>query len=312
MKTNRLLDNAEFWLVRQFLGPGVPFIYTDNSECIRFELKKRIFDDIRHHIKSANLKPPIDLKEIAKVRKVVAIIDDPGLVSREACLVPVDGGFLIKLKLQVPEIKKRCNCAHEIGHTYFYDLNKNPPEKSYLNSRYWVEEGYVWEIAREIIAPEPYLSDFVVTHNLSLSINALVKLSRYFKVSYGLLGKRLLHDAHSLINKEFWNENAWEGIIAVSFLSNNKYGILKKPKVYIYRSPQYKYRLTDLTSKKLDKAFENKDDVTEPVKEIAQRISDGFISNTGGIQKNTFLKGQYFIEVGKVNKRCVLSVIYKI
>lgn len=306
-----MLDRAELWLINQFFGPNM-IKCINNVEFVRSELKRRVFEDIRHIVKIAKLKPPIDLKKIAKLRKVLDIVDDPGLISREACLIPINGGFLIKLNPRVPEFKKRSNCAHEIGHTYFYDLNINPPKKSFLSSRYWVEEGYVWEIAREIMAPEPYLFDFVSKNKFSLSINALVNISRYFKISYGLLGERLLHDAHS-INREYWDGNALEGIIVVSVSPKDSTAcISKKIKVEIYRSPKYKHRLIDVTSKKLEKTFENKDNITETVEEITRLISDGFISNTGDIQKKTLLKDKYCIEVGKVDERCVLSVICEI
>jgi len=312
MRALKLFDPAETWLAKHFLGPEVT-IYKNNIEFVRLELKKRVFEDVRRLIKSANLKPPFDPKEIAKFRGVLDVIEDPDLLSREACLIPTDRGFIIKLNPRVPETKKRCNCAHEIGHTYFYNLDTNPPSKSYSSKRYWVEEGYVSEIAREIVVPEPDLFNFVQRRNLHLSVQALIELSSNFKVSYGVLGERLLHDAHS-INKEFWDGNVWEGIIAVSVSpKDGKACISKKPKIEIYRSPKYKRRLMDVTSKKLEKAFEGRTDVPEVIEKIMRLILEKFIDTESNIHKQNFSKGrsEFCIEVGKVDEKCVLSVLYE-
>lgn len=314
MKTFRKLDQAEVWLAKQYLGSEV-IIFRNNIEFVRLKLKRKVFKDIRRLLATANLKPPFDPKEIAKFRKVLHITEDPGLVSREACLIPTNGGFIIRLNPRITKLKKRYNCAHEIGHTYFYDLSANPPRRPYSSNRYWVEEGYVREITREIIMPEPDLSTFVLKHNFSLSVPALAELSKRFKVSYGLLGERLLHDAHSL-NKEFWDENAWEGIIVIAVgksYESNQSRVLSTSKVDVYRSPQYKHRFADVTSNKIEKAFESKVKGSGFGGEIARLIFNEFTSRKGEIKKQIFSRGrfEYCSEVGRVNERCVLCVIYK-
>ena len=43
-------------------------------------------------------------------------------LSRDGMLIPVQGGFIIKINSLKPLVRQNFTCAHEIGHTFFYDL----------------------------------------------------------------------------------------------------------------------------------------------------------------------------------------------
>ncbi|MBI5894012.1 MAG: ImmA/IrrE family metallo-endopeptidase [Deltaproteobacteria bacterium] len=75
--------------------------------------------------------PPFNLKPILKLRHISHDIKyDPSLSCR-AKIFSVDSGFEIRMKEGLKYYKSkekwRFTVAHEIGHTFFYDLEKTPP-----------------------------------------------------------------------------------------------------------------------------------------------------------------------------------------
>ncbi|HEC87082.1 MAG TPA: ImmA/IrrE family metallo-endopeptidase, partial [Thermoplasmatales archaeon] len=197
--------------------------------------------------------------------KIKKIIWDEKLTYRESLLIPRGDGFIIKLNPKKSQVRLRFSCAHEIGHTYFFDLNTRPPQKFYStsSSRYWVEEGYASEIAGEILLPEPYLSKTASKISKDPSLEALTQLRNDFNVSYEVLIKRLFRDSH-LWNSNFWGNNLWDGIVITAEIKKTG-----TPQMKVYRSPKYRYKLKNITNNEKIKevihcALENgiaKDDV---------------------------------------------------
>ena len=248
MKALKPIDPAEKWIAKQFLEPSEYTIFLRDSLSLRNEIKKRIFSEIRKLLlDSSQTKPPFAPEQLGAYRRVKNIIPDETLSHKEAVLIPEDGGFIIKYNPKKPKVRIRFGIAHEIGHTYFFDLKATHPQKFYslISSRYWVEEGYACEIAREILVPEPYLSTISTQICDHPSVNALVQLQRTFNVSYEVLLKRLLHDSH-LWNSNFWGNNLWNAIIVMANISSKDNNIKN---LKVYRSPTYKYKFRD--SKKL-------------------------------------------------------------
>lgn len=300
------LDRAEIQLAEQFLGCDIP-LYGSNVEVIRTKIKESIFEDVRRLLTLARSKPPLDPREIARFWKVLSVVEDPSLVSGEACLNPIDGGFIIRLNPRIPRLKRRFNCAHEIAHTYFYNVSVNPPERFYPRARYWVEEGYACEIAREILIPEPYLSDFAIRNCSYPSLRTLLELRTYFDVSYDALALRLLHDAH-LWNKRFWRDKLWEGLIITIYLSDN-YDIEQGLKIKVYRSPKYRNRLTNITSNKLKNPKKKNIRNYELFKRFRDHI---FESLERGIHEAIVRTGKdiYCVEACKVGSKAGVALIH--
>jgi len=245
MKATTPIDHAEKWLAKQFLEPAEYNIFLREPKSLRNEIKKRIFNDIRELIStSGQTNPPFVPEKIAHYRKIKSIIADKTLKHREAILTPKDDGFIIKFNPTKPRVRVRFSIAHEIGHTYFFDLNANPPQKFYsvISSRYWVEEGYAYEIAREILAPEPYVSAITTQICEYPSIHALIRLQKVFDVSYDVLIKRLLYDSH-LWNANFWGKNLWNAIIMTADVSATDDDVTN---LKVHRSPTYKYKFKDI------------------------------------------------------------------
>ena len=244
MNVIKPIATAEKWLAKQFLEPIEYNIFLREPTSLRNEIKKRIFNDIRELIlTSGQTTPPFSPKKIAHYRKIKSITPDETLKHREAILIPKDDGFIIKFNPKKPFVRVRFSIAHEIGHTYFFDLNTNPPQKFYsvMSSRYWVEEGYACEVAREILAPEPYLSDITKQICKHPSLHTLIQLQKDFNISYDVLIRRLLHDSH-LWNANFWGNNLWNAIIIMANVSATNGDITN---LKVYRSPTYKYKFKD-------------------------------------------------------------------
>ncbi len=142
-------------------------------EGYRNAVKRALFAEVEQLVSKAGQKvPPVNPEIVAKERKVVEIEREP--METDALIVPCRGGFTMKINNKLPLVRQRFACAHEIGHTYFYDLAKDPPQKPYQRSTalYWVEEGLCCEMARRILMPScmmrecmenakpPYIKEF--------------------------------------------------------------------------------------------------------------------------------------------------------
>jgi Zn-dependent peptidase ImmA (M78 family) len=272
-----ILDPAEIWLAKQFLEPNESniFLSTENPKPIRDEIKKRIFNDVRTLIyKSGQHSPPFNPQKIMKYKVIRKIIWNKNLTHRESMLIPKPDGFYIQANPNHPITRKRFSLAHEIGHTYFFDLGSSPPRKFYpiSSSRYWVEEGYACEIAREILMPEPYLSKITCKLTKAPSVHALIKLKSLFNISYEVLIRRLLFDAQ-LWNSNFWGNSLWNAILITSEILPNDEA--NSPKIKVYRSPKFKWILKEARNieqvdNAIKKIFENKDQIDETI-EIGKR-----------------------------------------
>ncbi len=161
------------WLGDKLIGKAFNAIKIDNVEDLKKVVKNALFDDVENLVEKTGQKtPPVNPEIVAKERKVIEI--ERAALDTDALIVPCKGGFLMKINEKLPVVRQRFACAHEIAHTYFFDLEKDPPRKPYRRStsRYWVEEGMCYELARRILMPTemiktwmdnatpPYIKDF--------------------------------------------------------------------------------------------------------------------------------------------------------
>lgn len=143
-------------------------------------------------------KAPIQLGEIKKIRM---ILEEKGFRgssdSLDAILVPVPGGFFLRLNNRQGRSRHRFSTAHEIGHTFFYNLNKSTPTRwfsvttSPLLSR--KEEDICNAFARELLMPEELVRlDIADLGDRSLKI--IIDLAVKYMVSPEVVARRLLLD----------------------------------------------------------------------------------------------------------------------
>ena len=71
--------------------------------------------------------PYVKVTKIAKLRRIYRIVFFHDSAAPEAVLVPELEGFILRLPAGRPRVRYRTSIAHEIGHTFFYDLSTSPP-----------------------------------------------------------------------------------------------------------------------------------------------------------------------------------------
>lgn len=177
---------------------------------------------------SGQLRPPFDPKRA--IPPSVKRIEITRL-SRDGMLVPVEGGFIIKLNSEKPLVRQNFACAHEIGHTFFYDLSGIRPWRPRTSmSSYWAEENLCYQFAEEMLMPGYQIKRIADT--LCPSIKNFQRLVKVFQVSVEAMARRILR------------LNLWDCIL-IMLVSDVKEKLpTLKPKV-IYKHKNYKYYSID-------------------------------------------------------------------
>lgn len=152
-----------------------------------------VWEQMRRH---GEIHPPFirdDESNFVKSRKVD--IRDFDVKGSDGCLIPTDDGFSLLVKKGLEDIRRRGVIAHELGHTFLFDISKSPPIAYYTPSvkAEWKNvEGPAYEIGRQILLPEQWLKEY----KKEPSILALYRLENTFKASKYILARRLVQDLH--------------------------------------------------------------------------------------------------------------------
>jgi hypothetical protein len=158
------------------------------------EVKRAILLTVDDLLIRTNHGIPVDLKPLAFLRKINRIWETE--LSVDAILIPEYGGFLAKVRKKLHPFKKRFAIAHEIGHTFFFNIEIDPPRRefAYQKSNYWVQEEFSCAIAREILVPRFSIIPIVEKEHVRPSLAALRYLSALYQVSFDVLRTRLIND----------------------------------------------------------------------------------------------------------------------
>jgi len=181
-------------------------------------IKMRLFDDLWIRMeKFGETKPPfIELpnsKFLCFDRKTTIIETDE---INHAKLETNDDGFLLKVNKLKNETQKRTLIAHEIGHTFFYDVDNIPVKPFFTRDRvgdyfegnrtaiYSKEEAFVYEIARHVLVPSKSLERILPpTPSLDAFLESCGK--NQFHISKDLMAKRLYWDTHYWVTEfNYW------------------------------------------------------------------------------------------------------------
>lgn len=208
-------------------------------------LKRAIFNYIDLELREAGeIKPPI-LKDFDSVfvrhfRRSIVIETDKIKTAR---IILDKQGFIIYLKATDYLARKRAFLAHELGHTYFYDLTVSPPRllvKQLLNklqvnpaSQYGAEEGLPFDFGREILIPTFLMEKYVPQ---TPSLEAFFRASKIFSVSKLLMAKRLYWHPHAL------DLNYWPGSILIYYPDKKIMRGLKDKRFPVPRGPREVYK----------------------------------------------------------------------
>lgn len=148
--------------------------------------------------KSNQISPPIDLKKILPLRKIDTKVTSKSQLNCSARLVPCQDKFKIVVcteRNETPLAKKRrrFTIAHEIGHTYFFNLAHEPFVRLPGLERYSPSEERLCDMfASALLMPEELLLKKYHSYNTSHFLRILYELHNEFDVSYGAMALRLI------------------------------------------------------------------------------------------------------------------------
>jgi len=203
------LDPALRWAQEKYLAKD---LFQHSQDLLVNEVRRAILAAVNDLLKQTNQNVPLDLEPISLLRRIRSIVETE--LSVDAILVPEIGGFMIKVNKDLHPFKKRYAIAHEIGHTFFFNIEDDPPRREfqYQKSNYWVQEEFACAIAREILVPRFSLIPLVENEHIQPSVNALRYLSSLYQVSFDVLRLRLINDL-SLWNCAILKSTVAEGKI---------------------------------------------------------------------------------------------------
>lgn len=150
-----------------------------------------------------NLNPPIDLIDLGKCRdiKVKKILLSKD-INCDALLIPIMGGFKIKLKNEDKfhyTYRTRYSCAHEMVHTFFYEIEDGgvPFRAVPGGSKY--EEDLCDLAAAEFLMPKEVLEieSKKLVNKYGYSVSSLIKLKEKFKTSLSSICFRVVNSLNS-------------------------------------------------------------------------------------------------------------------
>lgn len=148
-------------------------------------------------------KIPVNIQRIAALRKILKIelVEEDffrkirGYKDKQfdACLMPVPGGFKVMLSKSYDTRHRRYSLAHEIIHTFFYDIDSDIPQRITVLD-HEVEERICNSGAAELLMPSGLFSElFKQLNNMETTVVIKVKkLADTFDVSYEAVARRLV------------------------------------------------------------------------------------------------------------------------
>lgn len=147
-------------------------------------------------------------------------------ISRDGMLIPMSDGFIIKINSDRPKVRQHFACAHEIGHTFFFDTSSVRPWRPYESmSSYWAEEDLCYQFAEEMLMPHLIIQED--TSNQTPSISNLNKLQKRYQVSVEAMLRRISR------------LNLWYCISIILQESTDNPNVLKRK--WIGKHRQYRY-----------------------------------------------------------------------
>jgi Zn-dependent peptidase ImmA (M78 family) len=153
---------------------------------------------------AGQISAPIMLEKIEKLRYIQkkVIYDSEG--ASGAILEPISGGFIIRLGKGQTNIRRRFGVAHEIGHTFFYNLDYDPPVKIFPreSSRLLIdkkEEGICNTFAGELLIPGGLvLQD--IANSSERNLKMIIDLAAKYVISPEVTARRLILDLSEFKN----------------------------------------------------------------------------------------------------------------
>lgn len=144
-----------------------------------------------------------ELNGIAQLRRIKRVEFFQDSSAPETVLTSVPEGFIVRLRPNLSPVRHRASIAHEIGHTFFYDLDLSPPTRLFAKPSSAIsqkEEGVCWAFARELLMPRGFVVAEQKDHKDMVGLDLLSHLADCFGVSLKLAAFHLLWDLSELDN----------------------------------------------------------------------------------------------------------------
>jgi hypothetical protein len=149
--------------------------------------------------KSHQAPPPVDLKTILPLRKIETKVTSQNQLNCSARLVPCQNKFKVVVRTArnenpITKKRRRFTIAHEIGHTYFFNLDHEPLIRLPGLERYSLTEERLCDMfASSLLMPEEALLKKYYSYNKKTHFLCILhELHNEFDVSYGAMALRLI------------------------------------------------------------------------------------------------------------------------
>ena len=155
-------------------------------------------------------RPPVRLDRMKEMRRIKSEILFRSPDGPDAMLSPSSEGFTLRLKVGQPAVRHRFSAAHEIGHTFFYDISKTPPRRlltAGLPARFRgnkasledKEEDICSVFAGALLLPQHLLLGELRAMPEDKAV-FLLRVARKYAVSLEVVARRLLIDLSEMRN----------------------------------------------------------------------------------------------------------------
>jgi hypothetical protein len=141
---------------------------------------------------------PVMLENIERLRGIQKKIVYDAEGASGAILEPASGGFIIRLGKGQGSVRRRFGIAHEIGHTFFYNLDYDPPIKIFPRERSRLlidkkEEDICNAFARELLMPRELVQQDIASLS-DRDLKMVIGLAAKYVVSPEVAARRLILD----------------------------------------------------------------------------------------------------------------------
>lgn len=232
-------------MYKEDIWQGLSRVYLKDHEIMRYGgegkrneiirlIKKRLFEDVwRRMQRYGETQPPFIISKNSKFLQ-----KDRKTIIREtenvkfAIMEIEDNLFVLHVNKKLSVTQKRTLTAHELGHTFLYNVDKVPIEPYYYRNRsfdlvesasdiaYKKEEGFVYEVGRHILVPSEILGKSL-SHRPS--IDAFMKACKTFLTTKDLMVRRLFWDTYDWEEKNNYWKNSIFLIYPLTKIGDNEY-----------------------------------------------------------------------------------------
>ncbi len=141
-------------------------------------------------------KPPIGVEALFPARRILGCRYRAG--PCEARLMVEHAGFVIETNELRSTPRARFSRAHEVAHTFFYDISSSPPRRLLPSHRSKEEERLCNVGAAELLMPADLFAQTLRQLDMAAGqgfrLGAVGQLSAAFKVSFPAVARRLVED----------------------------------------------------------------------------------------------------------------------